>query len=119
MPRWMLGVGLVGTATLLVIGHARAASGFALGAALGILGYYWLHQAVVVLLDAQTARVPRGLVLKVILRYVLMFAGIFFFSRIGWLPMLAVFGGLMVPAAGVTIESLIVLREGFHHTDPA
>lgn len=119
MPRWMLGVGVVGAATLLAIGHLRAASGFALGAALGILGYFWLHQAVVGLLDAQTARVPRGVVLKIMLRYVLMFAGIFLISRTGWLPMLAVFGGLVVPAAGVTIESLLLLREGFRHADPA
>jgi len=117
MPRWMLGVGVVGTVTLLAIGQVRAASGFALGAALGILGYFWLHQAVVALLDAQTARVPRGVVMKIMLRYVLIFAGIFFFSRSGWLPVLPVFGGLLVPGAGVLIESLRLLGEGFHHTE--
>ena len=117
MPRWMLGVGVVGTVALLAIGQARAASGFALGAALGILGYFWLHQAVVALLDAQTAQVPRGVVLKVMLRYALMFAGILLFSRTGWLPVLPICGGLLVPGAGVLIESLRLLGEGFHHTE--
>lgn len=117
MPRWMLGIGVVGAAALFAIGNVRAASGFALGAALGILGYYWLHQAVVALLDAQTARVPRGVVLKIMLRYVLMFAGILIFSRTGWLPVLPIFAGLLVPGAGVLIESLRLLGEGFHQTE--
>ena len=118
MPRWMVGVSVLGTTTLVAMGHTRTASGFVVGAALGILGYLWLHQAVVALMDAHTTRVPRSVVLKLSLRYVLIFAGIFFVSRTGWLPVLAVFGGLLVPAAGVTIESLLLLREGFHYNDP-
>jgi hypothetical protein len=115
----MAGVGVLSTAVLLVVGQPRPAVGFALGAALGILGYFWLHQAVVALMDAHTARVPRAVALKIMLRYALMLAGILLFSRTGWLPVLAVFGGLLVPAAGVTIESLLLLRAGFHSTDPA
>ena len=118
MPRWMVGLGVLGTAALLAVGQPRTAAGFALGAALGILGYFWLHQAVVALMEAQTRRVPRGVALKIMLRYVLMLAAILLFSRTGWLPVLAVFGGLLVPAGGVTIESLLLLREGFHSTDP-
>ncbi|MGH2362640.1 MAG: ATP synthase subunit I, partial [bacterium] len=104
MPCWMVGIGVLGTAVLLAVGLPRTAAGFALGAALGILGYFWLHQAVVALMDAQTVRVPRGVALKIMLRYVLMLAAILLFSRTGWLPVLAVFGGLLVPAGGVTIE---------------
>lgn len=119
MPRWMVGIALAGTAVLLAVGHTRAAAGFALGATLGILGYLWLHQAVVAFLDAQKAQVPRSVVLKIMLRYVLIFAGVYFFFRTGWMPILSVFGGLLVPAVGMTIEALNLLREGLCRADSA
>jgi len=118
MPRWMVGIGLLGIVVLLAGGHVRMAGGFALGAALGVLGYFWLHQAVEALLDANPRRVPRSVVLKITLRYALMLGGILFFSRTGWLPVLPIFGGLLVPAGGVLIESLRLLGEGLRHTDP-
>jgi Ca2+/Na+ antiporter len=119
MPLWMVGLGVLGTIALLVTGQPRTAAGFALGAALGILGYFWLHQAVVALMDSHTTRAPRDVALKIVLRYILMLAVILLFSRTGWLPVLAVFGGLLVPAGGATIESLRLVFAGFHSTDSA
>ncbi len=113
MPRWMMGIAVLGAAGLLASGHGRVAAGFALGALLGILGYFWLHPTVKAMLDANSVRLPRGIVVKLALRYVLVAAAVFFFYRTGWLPVLAIFGGLLVPGAGVLVESLILLREGF------
>jgi len=115
MPRWMLVIGVAGTLALLAGGQGRMAAAFAIGAMIGLLGFLWLRQTVDALLDATSARVPRVVILKIVLRYGLMLAGVFFFSRTGWLPVLPIFAGLLVPGAGVLIESLRLLGEGFHH----
>lgn len=117
MPRWMVGIGVAGTLALLAGGQGRMAAAFALGAIIGLLGFMWLRQTVDALLDATSPRVPRVVILKIALRYALMLAGILFFSRTGWLPVLPIFAGLLVPGAGVLIESLRLLGEGFHHTE--
>ncbi len=46
LPRWMLGCATVGLLAALLMGQGRFGLGFALGAALAILNYYWLHEAV-------------------------------------------------------------------------
>jgi hypothetical protein len=117
MPRWMVGIGALGTVALVASGQGRMAAGFALGAAIGLLGFMWLRQTVDALLDGNSARVPRVVILKIVLRYALMLAGILFFARTGWLPVLPIFAGLLVPGAGVLIESLRLLGEGFHQTE--
>ena len=49
MPRWMVLCGFLALTVILLCGQYRIAVGFAVGAALGILNYYWLHDAVEVL----------------------------------------------------------------------
>jgi hypothetical protein len=46
LPRWMMGCATAGLLTALLMGQGRFGFGFALGAALAILNYYWLHEAV-------------------------------------------------------------------------
>lgn len=112
LPRWMIGVALLGTLAALLSGHARAAGGFALGAALAIVNYYWLHQAIETVFGLGRAHVPKPVVLKFAVRYPLAFAGVYVFYRTGWLPFLAILGGLFVPAVGVLIEAAFLLGEG-------
>jgi hypothetical protein len=112
LPRWMVGVAAVSTVAVLAAGHVRIAAGFALGAAVAILNYCWLHQAVVALLGASLARVPRRLILKIAVRYPLAFAGVYLFYRTGWLPFAAVMAGLFVPVGGILIEAVIQIRDG-------
>ncbi len=112
MPRWMLGIALVGTVACFAWTEGRAAIGFALGAGIGILGYLWLHEMSATLLDAGAVRRPRALVPKLLLRYLMMAAVIFIAQRTGWVPVLAVFAGLLVPGAGVLAESLNLIRSG-------
>lgn len=112
MPRWMLAIALAGVAALAIAGEWRGAVGFALGAALGILGYFWLHETVQALLGVSPAPGPRALAAKLALRYALMAAAIYFGHATGWLPALAIFAGLLVPGAGVLAESLNLIREG-------
>jgi hypothetical protein len=112
----MLGIAVTGLAALAAAGHLRAVAAFALGATLGILGYFWLHETVEALLAAHRARVPREAVVKLALRHVLMAVLIYFGYRTRWLPVVAILGGLLVPGAGVMAECLLLLRNGFRDT---
>ncbi len=108
----MIGCGAVGAVVSLLAGGVGAALGFALGAAVGILNYRWLHQAVGTLFNLTRARVPKLMVLKMVVRYPLAFAGVYLFYRTGWLPFSAVLAGLFVPVAGILIEAMVQLGLG-------
>jgi hypothetical protein len=119
MPRWMYAIALGGAMMTLLLGYPRAAVGFSIGALFGILNYFWIHQAVVALMNAEGARVPRSIVIKMLLRYPLCFAGMFWIYKTGWSPILAVVGGLLVPGAGVLTESLFLIGVGFRRDELA
>ena len=104
MPRWMYAIALLGALSILALGSGRAAVGFSVGSVFGILNYFWIHQAVVALMNAEGARVPKSVVIKMLVRYPLCFAGMFLFYKTGWSPILAVVAGLLVPGAGVLTE---------------
>lgn len=108
----MFAAGITGALAALVYGHARMSVGFALGASLAILNYFWLHEAIRVLFSTESPRVPKRVVAKFLLRYPLAFAGVYFFYRTGWLPITAILAGLFVPVAGVLLESVVQIREG-------
>lgn len=113
LPRWMLAAGGAGTLATLALGGARTAAGLALGASLAILNYFWLHEAIRVLFSMESPRVPKLVVAKFLVRYPLAVAGVYFFYRTGWLPITAILAGLFVPVAGVLIEAVVQISEGF------
>ena len=112
MPRWMMLCGLLALIVILVCRQFSIAIGFALGAAVGILNYYWLHKAVEVLAKAGQSRIPKSVVAKFLIRYPLAFGLVFFFFKTRWLPPMSILAGLFVPLAGVMIEAIIQLGEG-------
>ena len=112
LPRWMMVWTVLGTIIILATGHLRLALGFALGAALAVLNYYWLHDAITALFDAGTVRVPRRVVVKFALRYPLAFLGIYLFYRTGWLPFAGILAGMFVPVAGVLVEAVLQVGRG-------
>ena len=112
LPRWMLLCGFVALVVMLLFRQVTIAAGFALGAALGIVNYYWLHEAVGALANAGQVRIPRLLVVKFLIRYPLAFGLVIFFFKTGWLPPMAILAGLFVPVAGVLIEAIVQLGEG-------
>jgi hypothetical protein len=113
LPRWMAGCGIAAAAFILAFGQVRLAAGFALGAFLAVLGYYWLHEVIETLMSAGQVRIPRRVIAKLLVRYPLMFGVVFLFYKTGWLPMTAILGGLFVPAAGVTIEGAVQAAQSF------
>jgi hypothetical protein len=119
MPKWMIAIAILGGAIALLAVSARAALGFSVGAIFGILNYYWLHQTVVALMSAESTRAPRSVVLKMLVRYPLCLAGIFWFYTTGRLPIMALVGGLLVPGAGILVETLFLISAGLREKSEA
>jgi hypothetical protein len=113
LPRWMAVLAAAATLMILAAGRPRPALGFVLGATLAILNYYWLHQAIDTVFRGSSARVPKRVLLKFLLRYPLALAGIYLVYRTEWLPLAAVFGGLFVPVGGVLMEAAVQIAQGF------
>jgi ATP synthase I chain len=113
LPRWMLGFGVAGMLAGGVIEGPRFAAGLALGAALSVLNYFWLHQAIVALAQAGETRVPRLVVAKFALRYPVAIAGLYLLYKTGWLPFAAILGGLFVPLGGVLAEAFVQICAGW------
>ena len=112
MPRWMMLCGLLALLVILLCGQLRIAMGFGLGAALGILNYYWLHEAVEALVRAGQSRIPKSVVAKFLIRYPVAFGLVLVFFKTGWLRPMAILAGLFVPVAGVLVEAIIQLGAG-------
>ena len=113
LPRWMMGLAAAGTFGILLFARLQLGAAFAVGAALAILNYRWLHQAVEALMSSGQRRPPATLYVKILVRYPLAFAAIYVFYKTGWLPFRAILAGLFVPLGGVLIESLVLLRQGW------
>lgn len=111
----MIGLSAVGTLGLCLAGEFRFAAGFALGAALAVVSYFWLHQAIEQLFSARPERLPRRVVGRFALRYPLAFGAVYLFFRTGWLPFTAILAGLFVPVGGVIIEAIIQIGQGWRY----
>ncbi|HUY14509.1 MAG TPA: ATP synthase subunit I [Terriglobia bacterium] len=104
MPRWMVAILVVVCATFVVRGEWRFSLGLVVGAVAGILNYLWLYEAVESMFSAGQSKVPRPILIKMVLRYPLVFGGVLFFYWTGWLPFSGVIAGLFVPVGGMMLE---------------
>jgi ABC-type dipeptide/oligopeptide/nickel transport system permease component len=112
LPRWMVLCGCLALAVILLCRQFTVALGFALGTALGILNYHWLHEAVEALALSGQSRIPKLLLAKFLVRYPLAFGLVIFFFKTGWLPPMAILAGLFVPVAGLLVEAIVQLGGG-------
>jgi hypothetical protein len=103
---WMSAIALPVTLGTLADGHPKFAGGFAIGAAVALLGYLWLRDLAASALNSGNGRLPKRLVFKLIIRYPLLFGTLYFFYRTNWLPIWAVLGGLSTPLASGVVEGL-------------
>lgn len=115
---WMAGCAVAGVLGCAWFGSLRLASGFALGAALSILNYHWMHGAIGTLFSQQVTRVPKSVVAKFALRYPLALGVLYLFYRTGWLPVAGIFAGLFVPVGGVFVEAAVQINEGWRVPSP-
>ncbi len=107
----MLALAALTATVALAVGHPGFAGGFALGAGLGLLNYFWLHQAVDSLMGARRDRPPWLVIAKFVLRYPLAFGGVYLIYRTGWVSLPGLFAGLFVPAGGVLVEAMLQIGE--------
>jgi hypothetical protein len=112
----MAGFAVAGILAGFMLGGFRVAGGFALGAAMAIASYSWLHKAVVSLMDAGRVRPSRLTLGKLVLRYPVAIAVVYVFYRENWLPFEAVLTGLFVPMAGALAESIFQIGLAVRHS---
>jgi hypothetical protein len=115
----MIALATLGVIPILVIWQFPVALAFAIGATLGALNFHWLWQTGRVLMESQTARVPRMTIFLIVLRYPLSFAGLFILCYTRWLSPLPVIAGLCVPGGGVLLESLLMVHADLHRKQTA
>ncbi len=103
---WMIALGVAAPLAAVVIWRVKFAAGVATGAAIAILGYVWLLDALSAALAGEKARLTKGLVIKLVIRYPILLGALYLFYRTKWLPVEAVLAGLFVPLAGGVVECL-------------
>ncbi len=111
-----MALAVLATIASLLAGHPSIAAGFVLGAAVALVNYFWLHQAVEHLMSAGSGRVPWLLIVKFLLRYPLLVGGVYLLYRTGWVSLYGFLAGLFVPVGGVLIESVIQIRDGLRNS---
>jgi len=104
--RWMIILGVASVVGVAATMSGRSAIGVAIGGAIAILGYAWLLDAMAAVLSAESARITKKLVFKLILRYPILLGALYLFYRTKWLPLEAVLAGLFVPLAGAVVECI-------------
>jgi hypothetical protein len=119
MLRWMMVLAVVGVTVILAKGRWQVGIDFAIGAALGVLNFHWLWQTGNVLMEAQTAHVPFKTAFLMVARYPAALAALAILYFSGWLPLLPVIAGLLVPGGGVLVESLFLIGAGLGHKQTA
>jgi len=119
MLRWMTVLAAAGTVVIFATGRWQTGLAFVVGASLGVLNFHWLWQMSTALMDIQAARVPRKTVALLVARYPLAFGGLALLYITGWLPLVPVIAGMLIPGAGVLMESLFLLGAGLGHKQAA
>jgi hypothetical protein len=119
MLRWMMALAILALAVILATGRLRIGLAFAIGAALGMLNFHWLWQTGNLLMGAQSAHVPFKTACLMVARYPLALAALALLYFSGWLPLLPVIAGLLVPGGGVLVESLFLVGAGLGHKQTA
>ncbi len=92
---------------------------FVVGCGLGVLNFHWLWQMGSALMDIDSGRVPHKTVVLLVARYPLAFGGLALLYLTGWLPLTPVILGMLIPCAGVFLESLLMLGLDFGHKQAA
>lgn len=107
--RWMMALTVPVTAALTVFAGVREGAGFALGAAIAMVGFHWLAGAVRAALDAASLGHAKRIWVTFLLRYPLALGIVLLVYETHWLPLIAVLAGMFVPVGGAILESLFQL----------
>jgi len=118
--RFMVVIGVVATAVVLVGVGWKVAVGVAFGCAIAWLNFYWLKQAVSALADRVTATGRKqssgGIVMRFLLRYALIALGGYAIFTVSRDSLYGLLGGLFLTVAAILCESayevVVAVRRG-------
>lgn len=119
MLRWMAILAVGVAAVLFAKVRWQTGVAFVVGCGLGVLNFHWLWQMGSALMDIDSGRVPHKTVVLLVARYPLAFGGLALLYLTGWLPLTPVILGMLIPCAGVFLESLLMLGSDFGHKQAA
>jgi hypothetical protein len=106
----MMVLGIAGLATAWAIFGWRLALGFALGAAIAFLNFYWLQKVVAGIGDltanAGSPVSSKGIVARFLLRYFLMAIVAFVILTVSRESLYGLFAGLFLPVAAMLCEAV-------------
>jgi len=120
IARFMLGLAILASAALAVAYGWQVAAGFAVGAAVAAVNFYWLKRAVAALSDRATqpegGKPSGGVLVRFGLRYLLVGLAAYVIFRSSSLSLPGLLAGLLLPVAAVGCEAAFevytVLRRG-------
>jgi hypothetical protein len=109
--RWlMIVLGIAGLVTAWVLFGWRIGSGFALGAAVAFLNFYWLKKVVAGIADltlqSGTPASGRSVIQRFLLRYFLMAAVAFVILTVSRESLYGLFAGLFLPVTAMLCEAV-------------
>jgi ATP synthase I chain len=107
--RFMVGLGITGSAAAVAIYGWRIASGFACGCGIAYLNFRWLKRVISALADRVTQtgqpQSSKGVVLRFLLRYFLMGLAAYAIFTVSPASLYGLFAGLFLPIAGIGCEA--------------
>lgn len=117
--RFMIVLAVLFTAGLTFVFGLGVGFGFAVGCLIALLNFYWLKCVVGALADRATRTVTpqsaRGIVLRFLLRYGMIAAGVYAIFQISSVSGYGLLAGLFLPVGGIACEAAYELYAGIRH----
>ena len=98
-----------------VLADLKFMLGVALGGALALLNYKWLHASLRGILAVGSAKTPPGTTMKLITRWLVIAGAAWAAHQTGYFDAVGILSGLFAPAVAVMIEAAYVTFKTFAH----
>jgi len=116
--RFMIALGIVATAVVLVRFGIAPAAGFVVGCGIGFLNFHWLKRVISALADRTTATGERqsstGVVARFMLRYFLIALAAYAIFTISRDSLYGLLAGLFLPVGAILVEAVYELYAALH-----
>ncbi|HXG95233.1 MAG TPA: ATP synthase subunit I [Blastocatellia bacterium] len=106
--RNILVVIVLATAVAAVFGDLKFTLGVALGGALALLNYKWLHSSLRAILSVGSEKTPPGTRIKIVVRWLVIAGVAWAANQTGYFDAVGIIAGLMAPALAVMMEAAYV-----------
>jgi hypothetical protein len=106
---------VVSVAAAALLADLRFALGLAIGGALALFNYRWLHASVRAILEIGGEKAPPGTVMKFLFRWLVIGVAVSVLTRTGYVDAVAILTGLFAPAAAIMMEAAYVTYKAIAH----